>query len=135
MFEVWEVDAGFPAASNIASLAGEIVRISSPSGVPLRGIPSEIVDPSIEILDGFEEDKVALPPLIVKLKSETSRFPLPLLELYTASVNVIETTLLSTLSFDEKISGAVLSVSDSNPNLEAKALKFCVVSASVSFLS
>ena len=81
MFEVWEVDAGFPAASNIASLAGEIVRISSPSGVPLRGIPSEIVDPSIEILDGFEEDKVALPPLIVKLKSEASRFPLPLLEL------------------------------------------------------
>ena len=135
MFEVWEVDAGFPAASNIASLAGEIVRISSPSGVPLRGIPSEIVDPSIEILDGFEEDKVALPPLIVKLKSEVSRFPLPLLELYTASVNVIETTLLSTLSFDEKISGAVLSVSDSNPNLEANALKFCVVSASVSFLS
>ena len=53
MFEVCEVDAGFPAASNIALLAGEIVRISSPSGVPLRGIPSEMVDPSIEILDGF----------------------------------------------------------------------------------
>ena len=63
MFEVCEVDAGLPAASNIALLAGEIVRISSPSGIPLIGIPSEIVDPSIEILDGFEEDKVALPHL------------------------------------------------------------------------
>ena len=60
MFEVCEVDAGFPETLNIELFdAGKIVSISLPSGVPVNGIPRLIVDPLILIVVGVDELKVA----------------------------------------------------------------------------
>jgi len=74
VFEVCEVDAGFPETLNIELFdAGKIVSISLPSGVPVNGIPRPIVVPLTIILDGVEEDKEAEPPDIDNSKSETSK--------------------------------------------------------------
>ena len=96
VFEVCVLEAVSPTISKIELGKGEIVKTSFPLGVPRRGIPRPIVEPSTEILEGFEEDNTAFPPDKDYEKSETSKVPLPEFVLKTSSSNVTETIELST---------------------------------------
>ena len=49
----------------------------------------------LDKLFGLELEREAVPSFIVKLKSDTSKDPLPPLVLYTASLRVTETVVLS----------------------------------------
>jgi hypothetical protein len=51
--------------------------------------------PLAEILEGVLLDKVAVPPLMENQNCDASMAPLPLLVLYTASLNVTAKVLLS----------------------------------------
>ena len=53
--------------------AGLTVRVSLPSGVPERDIPRVYTFPLMDILEGVALDKVAVPPLMEKAKSPTTR--------------------------------------------------------------
>ena len=64
--------------------------------------------PWLEILEGVEEVSVAVPPLIDKLKSPTSRAPDPELVSKTASLKVTETTELSEAKVVDVIRGGSL---------------------------
>ena len=75
--------------------AGTTVKVSLPSGVPDRDMPNVYTLPLMEILEGVALDKVAVPPLMDKVKSVVSNAPLPPLVLYTASLNVASIVVLS----------------------------------------
>src|SRR5210317_465384 len=66
------VEAEKPFVLNIALGAGEIVKVSLPSALPISDMPNSIILPLTVILEGVAEDKVALPPLIERLKSPVS---------------------------------------------------------------
>ena len=102
------MDILYPTASKIALFTGETVSISFPSGIPERLIPSVYTLPLDEILVGVEEPRVAVPPEIERLKSDTSRAPDPPLVLYTASLIVTEILVLLLSIEDDEIIGLTL---------------------------
>ena len=88
--------AQLPAISYIQSAkAAAISSTSLPSGVPERGMSNVYTLPLAEILEGVLLDKVAVPPLMENQNCDASMAPLPLLVLYTASLNVTAKVLLS----------------------------------------
>ena len=69
------MEATLPALSYI--LSGETVKISVPSGVPVKETPKVYTFPLLEILVGVVLAKVAIPPVIDKIKSVASKAPVP----------------------------------------------------------
>ena len=65
--------------------------------------------PFADILVGVALGNFAVPPVIVKLKSETSRLPLAPAELYTSSLKVTCTDELSSLIAMKEITGRTVS--------------------------
>ena len=64
--------------------------------MPESDIPNPIVVPLIVILEGVEEERVAVPPDIDKAKSVTSKVEVAIEDPpYTSSENVTETVELS----------------------------------------
>ena len=66
--------------------------------------------PATIILLGVALDKVAVPLLILKAKSDASNAPLPPLVLYTASLNVTAMLVLSDARETDEIVGTVVSI-------------------------
>ena len=63
----------FPATSNTELATHDIVRTSSPFTLPFTGIPRSTDVPDTDILLGVADDKLAVPPWIVKLKSDSCK--------------------------------------------------------------
>ena len=87
--------------------AGFTVNTSPPSGVPVRDIPNVYTFPLLDILDGVALDKEAVPPLIEKAKSPTTRAVLASVVVYTASLIVTAIVLLVEANETDEIVGAV----------------------------
>ena len=123
------VDTLFPLLAKTAFKAGEIVNISFPLGVPVKDIPRPIVVPLIVILEGVEEDKLAIPPDIANEKSETAKVDVELdVQPYTRDVNVTETVELFKAIWALFISGILVT-------LTVKALaKFDVPSLTFTYI-
>ncbi len=66
----------------------------------------------IEMLPGVVLDNVAVPPLIDKVKSETSKAPLPPVVLKTGSLKVTAIVVLSVATVVPVTNGAILSIID-----------------------
>ena len=89
--------------------AGTTVKVSLPSGVPDRDMPNVYTLPLMDILEGVALDKVAVPPLMDKEKSPTTRAVLASVVVYTASLIVTAIVLLVEANETDEIVGTVLS--------------------------
>ena len=96
------------------SSTGETVSVSPPLGVPVNPIPSVYTFPLAEILLGIELASNADPPLRLSAKSLASKDPLPLAELYTASLMVTAIVELSLAKETDDTTGSVPSYAQVN---------------------